>query len=314
MSDPAWLRTKQAAGNAKDWVVVRLRSMSEGKSTPSAIIRLVTSAIGYISSIFAFSVLLKDLAGFDGAEELCKQHWRCLIIVGLLASLVHNRAQISCKGAMAGDDFQVEVRVSDLFDVGASSFVIPTNTYFHTKMDGEYISPQSVQGAFQIRYFGGKTDELDKLIDDNLSQQGVAGADGRGTRESPKRYPVGTVAKVDHSGKHYYFVAVNDVNRYGKPKNQEYANVETALRGLIKAVNTIGHCDDLVMPLIGTGRAAIREATLERVVRETIDMFLRSNDKTCSKLIICIRPKDYLEGRVDMVRIQTLIDYKCLFR
>lgn len=42
----------------------------------------------------------------------------------------------------------------------------------------------------------------------------------------------------------------------------DYKNVEEALSGLLDTINKIGHCDDLAMPLIGTGRAAIREATI----------------------------------------------------
>lgn len=133
-------------------------------------------------------------------------------------------------------------------------------------------------------------------------------------RNLRKRYPIGTVAKIDYDGKHYYFVAINDVNRYGKPEKQNYANVDIALSGLIKTINTVGYCDDLAMPLIGTGRAAIREATIEKVIEKIVDRFLTSTDKICRKLIICIRPKDYLEGKVDLDKIQKYINYKCKFK
>ena len=68
------------------------------------------------------------------------------------------------------------------------------------------------------------------------------------------------------------------------------------------------------MPLIGTGRAAIREATIEKVIEKIVDRFLTSTDKICRKLIICIRPKDYLEGKVDLDKIQKYINYKCKFK
>lgn len=120
--------------------------------------------------------------------------------------------------------------------------------------------------------------------------------------------------RTKHRDKHYYFVAINDVNRNGKPENQGYTNVDIALSGLIQTINKIGHCDDLAMPLIGTGRAAIREATIEKVVENTADRFLMSTDKICRKLIICVRPKDYLEGKADLGKIQKYIDYKCEFK
>lgn len=49
----------------------------------------------------------------------------------------------------------------------------------------------------------------------NLEQQGIEGEDGTDIHGSVKKYPVGTVAKVDVKGKHFYFVAMNDVNNMG---------------------------------------------------------------------------------------------------
>ena len=68
------------------------------------------------------------------------------------------------------------------------------------------------------------------------------------------------------------------------------------------------------MPLIGTGRAAIREATIENVIEDTINMFVSSQDKIVRKLTVCIRPKDYLDDRIDLKRVGKYIDYKCEFR
>ncbi len=68
------------------------------------------------------------------------------------------------------------------------------------------------------------------------------------------------------------------------------------------------------MPLIGTGRAAIREATLEKVIEEIINRFVSSQDKIVRKLTICIRPKDYLEDKLDLKRVGKYIDYKCEFK
>ena len=122
------------------------------------------------------------------------------------------------------------------------------------------------------------------------------------------------MAKVDVRGKHFYFVAINDVNKYGKPINQTYHNVDIALKGLLNAILLFGHCDDIATPLMGTGKAAIREATLENVVKETVNIFVDSKDKIARKLTICISPKDYLEDKMDLKRIGKYIDYKCEFK
>ena len=212
------------------------------------------------------------------------------------------------------NDFQIAVKINDLFAIKASSFVIPTNTYFRTITEGEYVSFQSVQGAFQLKYFRNRIEKLDQLIAANLKQQGKVGEKCSDIHGTVYKYPIGTVAKVDHKGKHYYFVAINDVNKIGKPINQKYDDVNTALKGLLDAIKTFGHYDDLAMPLIGTGKAAIHEATIEKVVKNIVDTFLASNSKIARKLTICIRPKDYLEGRADMNKIEEYIDYSCEFQ
>ena len=314
MNDMKSLRIKQLWGNVKDWIAVRLKCLVGEKKPLSAIWKLIYTAIGYMSSVFTFAVLLKDLMCFNKAETFCKDHCWLVVLIGAIASLIHNHEKISRRVKIEDDDLQIVVKVSDLFCINASSYVIPTNTFFRTVMEGEYISPQSVQGSFQIKYFRDKTDELDGLITSSLEQQGVEYEESFDIHGSVKKYPIGSVAKVDHKGKHYYFVAINDVNKFGKPENQGYPNVDIALNRLIETINTIGHCDDLAMPLIGTGRAAIREATVEKVVENTVDRFLMSTDKICRKLFICIRPRDYLEGKADLKKIQKYIDYKCEFK
>ena len=297
-----------------DQVGVWNKCLMSEKNSLAAVWKLSYTAIGYISSVFAFSVLLKDLAAFNEAETLCKKYWLILILIGIAASFIKNHEKVSYKGMVKDDDLQIEVRVSDLFSIKASSYVIPTNTYFRTVMEGEYISPDSVQGAFQIKYFQKNESALDKLIANSLEQQEIEGEDSSDVYGSVKKYPLGTVAKVDVNGKHFYFVAVNDVNKYGKPINQQYNNVAIALKGLLEAILLFGHCDDIAMPLIGTGKAAIREATLENVVEDTVSSFVNSQDKIARKLTICIRPKDYLEEKLDLKRVEKYIDYKCEFK
>ncbi len=297
-----------------DRIKVLLKSLVGEKNSLGAIWKLIYTAIGYVSSFFTFAVLLNDLIGFNKVEMLCKRYWIVLIIIAIIASLIYNHEKISFKRTMEDSDLQIVVKVTDLFAARASSYVIPTNTFFRTVMDGEYISTESVQGTYQLKYFKNNTAELDALIAKSLVQQGIEGKDSSDIHGLVKKYPIGTVAKVEHKRKHYYFVAINDVNKFGKPENQGYTNVDIALKALLETINKFGHCDDLAMPLIGTGRAAIREATIEKVIEDTINRFVNSKNKISRKLIICIRPKDFLDGKVNLEKIKKFVDYKCEFR
>lgn len=294
-----------------DRMRVFCKSMFSEKETAKAIWKLAYTAIGYISSIFGFSQLINKLMGYELLENLCKQHWLALIVIGILLSLIHNHEKIQYKWTRKSDGQLIELLVNDLFCVPASSYVIPTNSYFHTNMENDYISPMSVQGAFQEKYFRGKKNkELNKMITSSLKDQGLLNEVYEDSQGNTQICPIGTVVKIDHKNKHYYLVAINDINEHGTPINQCYSNIEKALVGLVSAIR---HHDDLAMPLVGTGRAAISGASIEKVAEDIVDKFLEPANSVCRKLTICINPKDYIDGKVDLKKIAKYIEFKCEF-
>ena len=281
--------------------------------TVKTVRKLLYATIAYVSSIFAFSVLVNDLTGCYYLEDWCKSYWIGLFIIGIVLSFVHNRYKFDIERVRKNDGTIISVQIKDLFASRANSYVIPTNSYFRTIMEREYISPRSVQGAFQLRCFKNNCAELDRLIAKSLEEQSIDFEAASDIFGDTKKYPLGTVAKVDYKGKHYYFVAINDVNEYGKPVNQTYDNINVALNGLFDSISKMGHCDDLAIPLIGTGKAAIKEATIDNVVKNIIDSYFASPTKLSQKLIVCIHPKDFRSGKVDFKRIEKYVDYKCEF-
>lgn len=290
------------------------KSLTGEMNTLNAVWKLTYTVIGYVSSFFSFAVLLKDLAGWNKLEVWTKDHWQMVIIVGLLISCIHNRKKINCCKLVCNRDMQIAISVKDIFlNRVANSFIIPTNTFFRTNMDKEYISSQSVQGRFQLKYFKKNIKALDEQIRKSLEAQGIIGENADDCFGSTKKYLIGTVAKVDCKRKHFYFVAINNVNYYGKPIGQTIENVTTSLDAIVDAIQRIGHCDTLCIPLIGSGKAAIQEATKEIVFKKTVDSFIKSKEKVVSKLIISVNPKDYLSGVADLDRMEKYLDYKCEF-
>lgn len=290
-----------------------LKSLTGNHNSAKSIWKLICTAVGYVSSVYAFSVLLKQLDITPSIEIWVRTHIWLVIIIGLLAAITHHREHLLCFCKVTGSDIQIGFRVQDFFWVNADSYVIPTNTYFRTKREGDYISSQSVQGRFQDKYYKKREYELDKHIAESLATQRIEGTISRDQFGNVKKYPVGTVAKIDHKGKHYYFVALNDVNEYGKPVEQNLKNIDKALSGVVKAIKEFGHCDTICIPLIGTGRAAIKEATIENVFQSTVNTFAESTEKLSPKVIVCINPNDYIEGRAEISRLEKYLEFKCEF-
>ena len=155
--------------------------------------------------------------------------------------------------------------------------------------------------------------DLDKLISMSLNSQKIKGTPADDCFGSTIKYSIGTVAKIDHKGKHFYFVAINDVTEFGKPIGQSIENVSIALTALADVIKRIGHYDNLCIPLLGSGRAAIQEATKENVFKQTVDFFIQSDEKLVNKLIISINPQDYLDEKIDLNRMEKYLDYRCEF-
>ncbi|MBR3225757.1 MAG: hypothetical protein IKF78_10615 [Atopobiaceae bacterium] len=274
---------------------------------------MAVSFVGSVSSLYTTSVLIKDLMGIGNLENACKTYWPALLLIGVVIALVVNRERTLFVDTVADTGIQVETKVGNLFSINASSFVIPTNTFFRTKVDNNYIRYESVQGQFQRKVYGGSTRRLDAAIRKSLKEQGRVGVPASDRIGEVLRYPVGTVAKVDYDGKHYYFLAMNDVNKDGKPTGQSYDNVKKALESLEHAILTFGHCDTLAMPLIGTGHAAIKDASCERVAMEIVDEFVDCREQLARKVVVCVSPRDYVDGRINFKRLAKYIEYRCEF-
>ena len=86
-----------------DRIRVYLKCLVGEKTTFKAIRKLITTTIGYVSSFFAFAVLLKDLVNIDKLELLCKRYWWILILISTVFSLIHHHSKIFCKGILGSN-------------------------------------------------------------------------------------------------------------------------------------------------------------------------------------------------------------------
>lgn len=293
------------------------KSLFDKKTTLFALWEIICSAVGLISSCYAFADLINEMCGFNILKSKIKAHYVIFILIFIVISIFINRKKITYCKKVSNSDMTILISVKDIFDNNEAnnSFIIPTNTFFRTKLEREYISLNSVQGRFQQKYFKNDTDGiLDKLIFDSLKSQNIPYTDEVDCFGNVKKYPIGTVSKIDYNCKHFYFVALNDVNENGTPINQNIGNIDIALKAILNAIKNNGHCGVLCIPLIGSGRAAIQYATKEAVFQKTINFFIESEYKIAEKLIISINPKDYIENRIDFDRFEKYLDYKCEFR
>ena len=237
-----------------------------------------------------------------------------IIIIGcIVLGFALNCVRLKYEYTLHGSDINITLQVSDVLN-NSGAIVIPTNTTFDTLMEDEFISVNSVQGQFQTRYFSNNLGVLDKLIDQGLKGIRYEKIERAGTKQ--RRYPLGTVSKVTYNGTHYYFVAIADINEYGKPVNTSFQNVQIALEGIWNHLEVRGHIENLYMPLIGTGKAGILDATREKVIKEIIFSFVvfLKEKKITEKLNICVHPSDLDKKDLNMIEMGEYLRYMCRYR
>ncbi|WP_281672917.1 macro domain-containing protein [Pseudoramibacter alactolyticus] len=238
-----------------------------------------------------------------------------LVILAMLVLLL--RKEKAEKTAYLGEkDTIISLKMANLLNIKESAIVIPTNTTFDTTMSGDFISEQSLQGQFQKNIYGVDFSELDKDIknslDENYTNYKVL-EDRRKTNKN--RYEIGTVAKITYKRQHYYFLAVADVSKTGKPQNVTMQNMAKALVGLWEYLSKEGHTEPITIPVIGTGRAGLCDGTFEDVVHETIFSFAtKSQDEfVARKMTICVYPPALSDANVTWEKLCNYLELQCQF-
>ena len=290
----------------------------------SIIISIRKQPIEFISKILAllggyYSLCEIEQAVFSKTVLLDffrNNFWFFLFLVVFIAIWLHKKPLIhSCY--LGTKDIIISLRISDLLALKDSAIVIPTNTTFDTTMDKDFISIKSIQGQFQKKYYGTDFSELDVAIKNSLDEyfpNQYKVLDDR-IKTNSNRYDIGTVAKVTKNGRHYYFLAVADVSKTGKPENVTMQSLTKALVGFWDFISKEGHIEPITIPVIGTGRAGLKDGTFENVVHETLFSFAsKSQDEFVSRnMTICIHPASLSEANVTWESLCNYMDLQCTF-
>ena len=276
----------------------------------SQIIETVLALLGIVLTIAECVKLM-----FDSNIVFTWMHeFAIWILLGCtIIAFCRNKVHLKYEYFLKGTDVKINLQVANVLST-KDAIVIPTNTTFDTKMEDEFISITSVQGQFQKKYFDNNLGTLDSLLEKGL--EGYSYEKLNRVYSKNKRYPIGTVSKITYNGQHYYFVAIADINEYGKTVNARFENVQLALEGIWNQLESRGHIENLAIPLIGTGRAGIKDASRKRVIEEIIFSFVASakERKITEKLQICIHPLDLAHKDLELEQLNEYLHYMCEYR
>lgn len=214
------------------------------------------------------------------------------LLISAVLAIIFRRPTKSILISFPKNDFSIEVRIEDLFEV-SGAIMISTNTDFEADIAGGKIAPESLQGQFTARYFTGNQNALVSQIRNALG--GVHGS-------SP--YPMGTTIPITTHGKTFYFTAMAELNEQGNASTTP-ENVRLALEGLWKHVREAGELQELAVPLVGTGRGRLmlsRKKMISLIAESFVDA--SEQNKFAEHLVIVIRPEDASRFKVNLYDVK----------
>ncbi len=199
-------------------------------------------------------------------------------------------------------DFSYEVSIGDLLETKCTNVVISTNTTFDTDIASGLISPDSLQGQLAFRYFSSNTAEMDRQISESL--KGVDFVDHPSGKGKKKRYPIGTIAKLQAHGKTFFFTAMSELNEDGNAQSS-VRMIDEAMDALWSYIAERGELADIAMPVMGTGRGRIQLSRTKMVERLAQSFADASAERVFSnRLVIYIHPDDAEKHSVNLFQIR----------
>lgn len=226
----------------------------------------------------SFSTFLTIFALVGLSEYVQSLWWRIIIVlvifivsylIAVIKVLFTNR-----KTLKIGNGKKLIVSFKDIFD-GKDIVVIPVNEYFDTLVDYDIISSNSIHGKFINKYFKNKVNELDTKIHNSLQKQNIRYDTVERNVGKLKKYPLGSVAMVEESGKVYFLAALTRFNKNNKAECNQLEYYETVVK-LLKFINEYGQGKSVTLPLLGGGLARLNAE--KQVILENLISVIKLND------------------------------------
>jgi hypothetical protein len=187
---------------------------------------------------------------------------------------------IVLSGDLFSQDCDLVIGFSDTFDTATAGSLV--------------ISPASLQGQLVERVFGGDVHRLDDALERALVATPVASVESRAAKPHGKlmRYPVGTVAVVEHDGRRIFALAVARMsNNLTTGSNTGF--LQRSLSNLWPVIRAVSAGRTVAMPVIGAGlsRVELSRAKLIEMIRASYREDARIRP-VCRELRIVAHPSD----------------------
>ena len=260
----------------------------------------LAQVLTFVGAIYLFIEML-DFFGIYERDQYAKYAIFLVLAVAFVATVFTRRPITRTIYKLPKRDLAIEVRIDDIFAV-PGQIVVSSNTTFDTDTANGVIALDSLQGQFNTHYYPNRLNELDEDLDREL--EGVAFEEVPNKVGKSKRYPVGTIARVSSHGQTFLFLAMAHMSETANARSS-LEIIDESLSKLWDYVNTRGELEDIVMPVMGTGRGRLkvpRKKVIERIAQSFVDA---SQDVTfAGKLVIVVHPPDASKFEINLFEIR----------
>ena len=250
---------------------------------------------------------------FDGTAlpNRLRALWWLFALLGLGIAAWSCRPRTSVVHKLSGRDVTIAVAVGDVFSF-PGAIIVGSNTTFDTRLSTQLISRDSVQGAFTTKYYNGNETRLDADIEAQLT--GIESEPLPGERAGKnRRYPTGTVVRLEPQQRRAYFAAIADINEHGVAVGS-FRQLKDSLAALWVYIGSRGIKEPLVTPVLGTGFSKLTEPR-EEVVREIVTSFVAACSERVftDRLTIVLSPRDVVKNGISLDELGAFVRHVCLY-
>lgn len=266
-----------------------------------------------ILSVFGALWLVVEILAFFNKDEIAnkiKEFWWLFLIIGVITVIYNNWPKNKFSFKVNNRDVSITLQIGDILKT-EGALIVPVNNRLDVDNHGIVAKTSSILRHFIDKMYNKTHSHLATDISNQL-QDSSDWYSRFIINENPLTYKIGTVVPIYRDEKQFYLLCSSTLNDQNRSKSTE----DDLRNSLIELWAYLSHCgskDNLVIPIIGTGRGRIT-MTREEVIKEIVLSFLPSLsvESYCEQLTICIHPHDIKKYNVNIDEIKDFIRLHCL--
>ena len=237
-----------------------------------------------------------------------------LLMLSFVGTLIRRRPDVEIRERIGGMDSFIKIKIGNILDSDCSC-IISTNTTFDTDTTNGIISKNSLQGQFTQKYYNSHT-HLDADLQEKLRdvQDFTDLSDGKEREGKTRKYPLGTVVKLEVDERKIYLLAMADMNARGNAEC-DFSMISDSLNRLWQFLGEGGEYEkELLIPVLGTGPGRLPE-TREEIIQEIINSFIAASTqkRLCETLTIVIHSGDFYKFALKMEELRHYLSAQCRY-